>query len=457
VQGTLSPAPNGRFIEDSFFAGEPGFDRYDTDTDSITLLADHMINSTWSLEVTGRWTEGSADYKQAWPSFIGGTRYVFNDDGSLYRDGMVPRTFYDSDASSTQYAMDSRLRAEFATGALDHELMFGAQYQDVTTENDFAYAFALGYDFATGGPDDELGDRYWINLFDPVYGDVPPQELLDQFYSDRPEANTLDRGVYINDQISVGNWRITGGVRYDDVTTDSGTRSQDDTAFSFSAGALYRFDNGLAPYASYAESFEPVVGVDNITGDPFDPQEGRQYEIGLKYEPRGFPGQITMSAFDIEQSNLPSPDSLPGAPSQQEGVAEVRGVEIESIVQLGDFTVEANASRLDTENARGNRFDSVPRDQLSAWFTWRPRSVWRGFTAGAGARYVGESWDGFDDIRTPGQTLYDLMLGYESGPWLFRLNARNLTDKEYLATCLQRGDCFFGERRTVVGTVGYRF
>lgn len=457
IEGTLEPAPNGRFIKDSFFAGEPEFDRYDTDTDSVTLLADHVINAIWSLEVTGRWTDGSADYKQAWPSFIGGSRYVFDDDGNLYRGGMVPRTFYDSDARSQQYAIDSRLRAEFSTGALDHRLMIGAQYQDVTTENDFAYAFALGYDFATEGPDEEIGDRYWINLFDPVYGNVPPQDLLDEFFTDGPEAQTRDRGLYLNDQISIGNWRIAAGVRYDDVRTDNGTRVQDDDAFSFSIGALYRFDNGLAPYASYAESFEPVVGVDNITGETFDPQEGRQYEAGVKYQPRGFPGQITAAVFDIEQSNLPSPDSLPGAPSQQEGVASVRGFEIESIVRLGEFTLEANASRLLTENAQGFRFDSVPRDQLSAWASWRPAGAWRGLVTGIGLRYVGESWDGFDDIRTPGQTLYDWMLGYESGPWQFRLNARNLTDRKYLATCLQRNDCFFGERRTVIGTVGYRF
>ncbi len=456
VQGTLTPAPNGEFIDDSFFAGEPGFDRYDTDTDSITLLADHVFNATWSMEVTGRWTEGSADYRQAWPSFIPG-RYVYNPDGSLYENGTVPRTWYISDASSEQMALDTRLRADFFTGELKHELMIGAQYQDVTTDNDSGSAYALGLDLATGLPDDDFGDRYWINLFDPVYGDIPPEALLQQLVSDGPEANTKDRGLYVNDQVSIGNWRITAGLRYDDVSTDTGTQSQDDDAFSYSFGALYRFDNGLAPYASYAESFEPVVGVDSITGEPFDPQEGRQYEIGIKYQPRGIPGQVTVSAFDIEQSNLPNPNSQPGQFSQQEGVAEIRGVEIESVLRLGEFTVEANASRISTENAAGFRFQGVPRDQASAWLGWQPDGVLSGFTAGAGARYVGETWDGYDDIRTPGYTLYDLMLGYETGDWRFRINARNLTDKQYLASCLARGDCFFGERRTVVGTVAYRF
>ena len=45
----------------------------------------------------------------------------------------------------------------------------GAQYQDVTTDNDVAFAYALGLDFATGLPDAAFGDRYWVNVFDPAY------------------------------------------------------------------------------------------------------------------------------------------------------------------------------------------------------------------------------------------------------------------------------------------------
>lgn len=457
VQGTLMAAPNGRFIDDATFMGEPEFDRYNTQTESITLLASHMFSPVWSIEVTGRYTGGEADYRQAWPSFIGGSRYVFNDDGSLYNGGEVPRTFYVSDATSEQKAVDTRIHADFSHGVVAHEVMMGVQYQDVTTENDSASAFALGYDFATGGPDDVLGDQFWINLFDPGYGNVPSDDLLDAFFSDGPEANTRDLGLYVNDQISVGNWRITGGLRYDDVTTDNGTTEQDDDAFSFSVGALYRFDNGLAPYVNYAESFEPVVGVDNVTHEPLKPREGRQYEAGIKYQPRGVPAQITLAAFDIEQSNLPNPNDLPDAPSQQEGVAEIRGVEVEARARLGDFTLEANASHIETEDANGFEFPSVPSEQASMWLGYEPPGAWHGFRAGVGVRYVGESWDGADSLRTPSYTLGDLMIGYRLGHWDFALNARNITDREYLATCLARGDCFFGERRTVVGTVRYRF
>ena len=457
IYGTLLPAPNDQFIEAETYLGEPDFNRYDTETRSLTLLADHQISELWSFEATARYTEGDADYAQAWPAFIGGNRYAVNPDGSLYENGSVPRTFYDGFATSEQKAVDVRARADFSAGGLLHEVLIGTQFQDVTTENDNAYAFALGYDFATGGPDAVLGDAYWIDVFDPVYGAVPPQSVMDQYFVDAPAANTEDLGFYVSDQISYADWRFTLGLRADDVETSNGTTTQKDDAISTSAGVLYQFENGIAPYVSYAESFEPVVGIDNLTGQAFEPQEGRQYEAGFKFLDAETGSYATIAWFDIEQSNLSNPNSLVNAPSQQEGVAEIGGVELEGTLTLDQFRIEGNVSRLDTENPDGFRLASVPEVQASTWIGYRPQDQWLGFKAGIGVRYVGESWDGIDSLRTPSYTLGDLMVGFETERWDLSLNVRNVTDEDYVATCLARGDCFPGESRTVIGRAVMKF
>jgi iron complex outermembrane receptor protein len=51
------------------------------------------------------------------------------------------------------------------------------------------------------------------------------------------------------------------------------------------------------------------------------------------------------------------------------------------------------------------------------------------------------------------------MLGYENDKWRLQINAMNLTDKRHLTTCLinGRGDCFYGQSRTVLGTLTYKF
>ncbi len=455
IQGTLLPAPNGEFMENDAFLGEPGFDRYDTKSQSLTMLAEHQINKIFTLEATARYTKGEAKYNQAWPAFIPG-RYVINADGTLYKDGTVPRTFYISDAESEQLAADFRARADFNTGALRHDVLAGVQYQDVITDNDGGSAYALGLDLATGRPDDQFGDQYWINVFDPEYTGAPGMDVLSQFITDAPESNTRDFGLYVQDQVEYGDWLVTLGGRWDTVDTDTGAVTQEDDAVSVSGGVMYRFAGGLNPYVSYSESFQPILGLD-ANNETYDPQEGTQYEAGIKYQLPGSSSLITASVFTIEQSNLLTPDPDNPSFSIQTGEVNIDGVELEAQTRVQDVFIELNASHLDTETSDGFRLPSVPENQASGWVTWRPQGQILGFKAGGGVRYVGESWDGADGLVTPDYTLVDAMIGYETETWDFTVNARNLLDEDYQATCLARGDCFPGEERSVVARAAYRF
>lgn len=456
ISGTLEPGPIGERVQSDTYLGDPNFNKYDAKTLAITLLASHQINDIWSIEFTSRYTDAQAQYQQAWPAFIGDDRYVYNSDGSLYENGTVPRSWFRSDADSEQIAVDVRLRAEFETGAINHNVLMGTQYQDVTTGDAGYYAFALGYQYVPGDQHSGGAQQYWVNVFEPTYGNTPPADELNALYTQGPETTVNDLGLYVSDHISFNNWNLTLGLRWDATESDTQGEKQQDDEVSVSVGALYQFDNGLAPYASYAESFEPVVG-DNGAGEPLAPQKGKQVELGIKYQPESFPALITLAWFDLEQSNLPDPLSLPGEYEQQSGNANIEGIELEGIAQLGDFELQLNWSKLDTESADGYRFASVPENQASSWVTWRPQGDLVGLRMGAGVRYVGETWGGVDQIKTPSYTLGDLMLGYAWNNWDFALNVRNAQDKDYYATCLARGDCFAGDRRTVVGRVSYQF
>ncbi len=465
VEGTLFPLNDGSNLDYEVYAGEPGFNRYDTESQQLTLLGEHRINDTLTIEGTALWRSGEADYHQAWPTFTGAgqSRYL-NDilaanpalqaaadaQGLTFTDTTVPRTFYQGDNTFDQLAGDIRLRGSFTTGVLEHDILAGIQYQDVETDSDTARIYgggALAGDF-----------RYVLDLKNPVYGNYPDQSVFDALLNDTPAEKVQDTGIYVSDQISVGKWRFTAGVRADRVENDNGASTQDDDAISTSVGALYRFDNGLAPYVSYSESFETVVGTDN-QGNQFDPQEARQYEVGFKYEPRGIPGLITAAYYDIEISNLPNPNGLPGNASQQQGISTLKGFEVEGRLQLDEIFVQAAASTIDAEDPNGFKLAAIPETQASFWTTWRPDGPLEGFKAGAGIRYVGETVSENGTVRyvTPDYTLGDLMVGYEWDQWDLAVNARNVTDEEYLTGCLTRGDCFPGLRRTVVANLRYKF
>lgn len=455
IEGTLLPLANGGYLPDQdVYAGEPDFNKYDTQSSQLTLLGEHAINETTQLTFTALWRDGEADYQQAWPVFTGAgnSRYLDNTQlpGDTSSDTTVARTFYSADNTFTQQAVDVRLSKTVSTGLLQHNILAGAQYQQVDTDTDSAY-------FAGGGA--YSGDfSYVLDLANPQYTGAPDAEVLANYFVNGPVQEVKDLGVYLSDQVSLDNWRLTLGMRYDNVDNDNGSTSQQDSNTSYSAGILYRFENGLSPYVSYAESFETVVGL-TLDGEQLQPEEGRQYEAGLKYAFQGVPGFMTLSAYDIEISNLPNPNSLPVEAAQQQGETSIKGIEFESYVVLGEFTAELNAAVSDTRDPNGYALSAQPEENASLWVTWRPEILaqWR---FGAGLRYVGQSVAQNAQLRyeTPSYTLADLMIEKVlSDNLVAQINVRNLTDKTYLTSCLTRGDCFPGVRRQINASLTYQF
>lgn len=427
-------------IDASTYLGEPGFNRFDTESTLFSILGSHRINEWVSIEGVARYKQGEADYHQSWIDFLGaGTPRV----DALGNGG---RTFYDSDAESEQLAFDLRARLDFDTGPINHELFLGVVYQDVTTDNDFLFASAQGT----------------LDIYAPVYGGVPTFFTDGTPLFDGAEATSEDLGWYLNDQLSIGAWRINLGVRVDETETRSGGSKQENDETSLSAGLLYAFDSGISPYFNYAESFEPVIGVNSFTGAFLKPREGEQIEAGFKYQPPGSRTYITFAYFDIEESNLPNPASLITDPDQQqEGIGEVQGFELEAQTRIGDWYLEGAVTWLDTESAEGVPFASIPERQISTWFQYEPTTgALAGYRLGFGARYVDENQSNAlasgVKVVTDGYLIADLMLGYETERWDASINVRNLTDEEYYGTCLARGDCFPGELRSVVGRIRFK-
>ena len=444
VTGTLFPSASGQEIDPYVYHGAPGFNTYDTQSFALSLIFEQELSQAFSVEGIGRYMTSDADYRQAWIAFMG------NGVPRIDEDGNGAWTYYLADNRSEQMAFDVRLRGEFNTGPIEHELLAGVQYQDVLTDSDTAYIF-------NGGT---------LNAFDPQYDNVLTVEEVRQFKGNGPRNYIDATGYYISDQMSLGNLVATAGVRFDQVTNAvEGGATQEDDATSFSLGLLYRGPAGISPYASYAESFQPVVGVDTITNTQLKPQEGRQYEVGLKWQPRGINALVTLAAFDIEISNLPNPNSLVGGASQQEGISKVRGVELEANALLGGLRLDGNVSYLDAEDPDGFALTSISDWQASLFALYEFAGVLDGFSFGGGVRYVGgnesngiSALDGsLLTYRVDGRTVGDLSAGYDFGPFELRVTARNVTDEDYFSVCLVRGDCFPGERRSINGSLAFDF
>lgn len=421
-QGTILPGPR---IPPGRFASEPGLDRYQTRQNSFTGVFEHRLDDVFSIEARANYTAGDADYRSMWPAFTGSglTR--------ILPGGFVPRDLYLSDATSEAVVYDLRLRAEFDTGAARHNASVGIDHQDARTDNDSFYG--------AGTP---------LNLYKPAYGTPQPVGP----YADAPFTDLVQTGLYLSDRIEVGNFVVSLGGRHDQVqnSTQGAAAVQEDEAFTTDAGILYKIGDGLAPYFNFAESFVPAAGYEiDAAGGILDPRSGEQFEVGMKFQPEESGSLYTISFFDITESNRALPGPVPGT-YVASGELSIQGMEIEAIHRFGDFDLQAGYTLLDTRDLStpaGLRLESVPEHQLSAWLTWRPDKPAKGFKAGVGAHYTGASLDMTNALETPAYAILDAMAGYEWENWDLTLNATNLTDEEYVATALSRGDVFFGQRR----------
>ena len=453
-EANVCAGASGRQVGNDLYVGDPNFNRYDTEATTVSLLATHSFNDVFSFAGTIRHRDNEADYKQSWVSFLG--------DGNprvLPNGNAVIRTWYDAPAASDQLGLDFRFRAEFETGAVEHDVLLGVNYQDVNTSINSAYAYGLPTAF---------------NLFNPVYNgsEIPPAAALDAIRS-LTETNTKATDFYLINQMEVGNLIVNAGVRSSSVDSKDATNNQEDEETPVTFGALYRTDIGLNPYVSYAESFRATVGTDVNTGAPLKPRFGEQTEVGIKYQPEGGESYITVAWFELEEDNLV--DFVPGGQTQAGLTFESTGFEVEALLKLGDFAFDFDYRNLDATEVAANGTEtvapSIPEDTASLWAEWEPEDgSLVGFILGLGVRYAGENEsngtaflaaNGFaptpNRVVTDGYTVVDARVAYETDEFDVSLNIRNLGNKEFYATCLSRGDCFPGEERSAVVTLTKQF
>ncbi|KPF42857.1 TonB-dependent siderophore receptor [Rhizobium sp. AAP43] len=426
--GTVVDAPFGKIDPDADY-GEPSTDFSKIRQTMLGYEFEHEFENGVTFAQNARY--GHVNRHENSPYSYG---YVDLATGLLNRFGFEHETSVDS------YAVDNRVSGEFETGALDHEMMAGLDYKNYELQSVQAFAVATP-----------------INATDPVYGVPQPTNgvYLNQ------TLNLQQVGLYAQDQIRFGDgWIATLNGRYDVIDTQledhlyAGDYDSNDSAISGRVGLAYEFANGVTPYLSAGTFFNPVVGT--TLGEALVPEEGYQYEAGIKYEPTSFSGLITASVFHITKQNWTN--TTLGI-STQVGEVEARGFELEGKVDLseswkllGSFTYQDLEVTADENGSLlGSTPYLTPDMQASVWVDYEvPTGYFEGLSLGAGLRYQGESWADMPNTKTvPDVVLADAALRYEKNDWGLSLNVNNLFDKQYVAGCQGTLVCGYGEGRTI--------
>lgn len=475
IKGMLEPTPYG-YIDRSTFLGEPDWNTYDREQWAIGYDLSHYINDTWSFRQ-------NAKYNHVDSLFDTVVSATFTNGGLLADERTMDRRAVRADGDLDSIAVDNQFKARFNTGALRHDMVMGLDYLSTEWSHDRYLVWPMG----------SAGPVTSIDVFNPQYGGVAGYEeaLIPHILT---EVKDEQIGVYVQDMIALNDWRFTLGGRQDffDYDADQGTLNRadpgtvtlshdfaDDDAFTWRAGATYLFDNGAAPYASYATSFEPVSGFDS-SGSALEPSEGEQFEVGVKYQPPRSNSLVTLSVFDLTQSNLVVNDPTPPANAAcnddnscqtQAGETRTRGVELEGKAWQDDgLSVTVSYTYLDTGVTResdpaikGNYKEFVPKNSANLWldYQWQ-QGFLRGLGVGAGARFTDSVYgDAANTYEVDSYTLYDASIRYDmryvgARGVMLSLTGRNLADEEYLSYCSSFG-CSYGTARHVTAGVSYRW
>ncbi|ELK1276401.1 ferrichrome porin FhuA [Escherichia coli] len=467
-EGTVEPLPNGKRLPTDFNEGAKN-NTYSRNEKMIGYSFDHEFNDTFTVRQNLRFAQNKVSQK------------------SVYGYGMCSDPLYSSNPSSSpcanvpqsqwghtltrqyvidnekleNFSVDTQLQSKFATGSVDHTLLTGVDFMRMRNDIDswFGYAGSVA-----------PSDIYNLDRSDFDFGAHPnpsgPYRVL---------LKQKQTGLYVQDQAQWDKVLVTLGGRYDwadqsSFNRDYGNKSdRDDKQFTWRGGVNYLFDNGVTPYFSYSESFEPASQTD-ANGDLFAPSKGKQYEVGVKYVPEDRPIVVTGALYQLTKTNNLMADPNGSLFSVEGGEIRARGVELEakaalsaSVNLVGSYTYTDAEYTTDT-NYKGNTPAQVPKHMASLWADYTffdgPLS---GLTLGTGGRYTGSSYgDPANSFKVGSYTVVDALVRYDlarvgmAGSNV-ALHVNNLFDREYVASCFNSYGCFWGAERQVVATATFRF
>lgn len=443
VYGTLNTS--GGQIDPTTNLSQPDYDRNRNTQISTGYELAHQLNQSWEFKQKVRFNYNDLLLRQTYifPTYEGTTASR----GLVYRDG-----------NTKSATMDNQMVGYWNTDSTEQTLLLGVDLQRHVNEGVEADNYGMGS----------------INTMNPDYSGVPG---FDESTATYQKTTMAQEGIYAQHQIRWDDrWLLTGGGRFDYVETHNISKTYDrdekqyDHALSLSGSLMYLADNGISPYLAYSESFLMLPGIDPNTKTSYKSREGKLYEAGVKYAPAFLDGYINLALFDLEQSNaLVSSGS---GQQTQAGEMTSQGIELEGSVQVTDaLRLTAAYTYTDAktnDTGSGDRRASlIPRHQASFWGNYKvQQGVASGLELGTGVRYIGSSvgigavnadyTPIYGSAEVPAHTVWDAMIGYDFAKnWRAQLNVNNLLGETYVASCDYY--CYYGEPRSVVGSINYRW
>ncbi|QRG05737.1 TonB-dependent siderophore receptor [Xanthobacter dioxanivorans] len=457
--GTVWPIKGYGFVPRDFFVSDPNYETAERTQAWIGYEFEHKASDALTLRQKMRYFW--VDYDQY--TLVWGWTSANPKTGA---NTIVHRTASGGGDTWGTFTNDNQAEFKFGTGPAEHTVLAGLDYRYRSREYNWGYNWS---------------DVPTISLTNPIYGYNFSGIVLNPNSDQEMSASQI--GAYLQDQVKIGDLHLIGGIRQDWADTSiteyvgPSALGYDDSAFTYRVGALYTFANGIAPYASYSTSFEPAIYAPPLGEAPFKPTTAEQFEVGVKYAPEGTRMLFTAAYYDIWQQNVMQNIYDPGIGTYiwaQIGEMHNRGFELSAHAEVNrNLSVIASYSYIDSTitetgvaSELGKTPSRIPQNTASLWAKYAfDEGNLRGLEVGGGVRYIGTSWgNNANTFEVPAYTLFDAMLKYDLGAFdrrlqgaALQLNAKNIGDLTYVASCANAYACFYGEGRTVTASLKYNW
>lgn len=461
----------------SAYYGYANVDRQEITADSVTAIFEHAFNENLSVRNLTRYQEVSqfliVDPPQGtWcvtPGINPWTGAACASPGTYLPSGPRGNT---RDSVNEILINQTDLTVKFDTAGIGHTLVAGAVFSNETYHLDSGNVLRnpLG---ATPNPILPA-----MNISNPNHIYTGPINFIRTAFTDSEVSN---HAFYLFDRVEVNDqWEINGGVRVEHnegsavlgaiatpypappaqpVVTLSGPFRNEADLLSYRLGVVYQPMEALSLYAAFGNSETPsqatVNGACTAATCNVEPENGRTYEIGAKWDTFGGRLSLTAAVFSNERSSFRVASGDPGVPEQQlDGASRVRGLALGATGLLTEYwNVFANYTYLDSELEQsvsdfviglgtvdflaGDPLPNTPEHSFSLWTTYELHQVKRGFLIGYGATYQGEYTFTRQSASsplfyTPDYWVQRAMVAYPlTDDAILQLNVTNLFDEEY--------------------------
>ena len=336
----------------------------------------------------------------------------------------------------------------------EHELVVGANISESTWKNN---GYSAPNDYKT------TVDQYY-----QWNGNVPEPDWQAGSHWTNKEK-TKQNGLYVTSRLNLrDDLKLILGGRVANYESED---IKESGVFVPYIGTVYDLNDIYSIYASYSTIFSPQSNRD-VNGKTLDPQEGENYEVGVKGE--FYDGRLNASLayYQLKQDNFAQEIAGVTTPSGDAAFEAIQGVKTKGVELevtgeiMPDWNLHAGFNHKVSKQQESKVSTLTPENEFTLYTSYKVNQWVEGLTIGGGVRWQDETWG---NVHNPQYTdpvkhtvsdywLVDAMANYKLNDQLsFSFNVNNLLDEKYYTIFSWYSTYTWGEGRNYNLGLKYKF